>query len=414
MDRLREEVRQELLRRERRPQRGDRGVDVGACGDGLAELRDVVGAEEVGSSVRVGADAVRELGRQVVDDPEHEVGAGEIVRQPRLAGLVPCLDGHAPVDDEIAVVVRHDERLVLVGHPLPVAYRLRQHVRHVRAALDGRGGGAVGAGGVHTGEELTDRRQQHTGLAERGQHLPDVAEKGRIRSDDQYGAFGELFPVRVQQIGGPMEGDRGLARSRSALHDEDTALRGADDPVLLGLDGRHDVAHPPGAGAAQRGEQHLVGVVGLVAGAGGVGEVHDLVVQRGDRPPLRGDVPPAAQSHRLVTGGEIERARDGGPPVDQQRSAFRVVTADSGAPDVMGDSVAPVDAAEYQTGVGGIQGRQRRRMLDDADVPLDPRLPARPHLRDRGVQGGFGLVAELVEPLVHERDELLFPPQFLG
>ncbi|MGX1506160.1 UNVERIFIED_CONTAM: hypothetical protein RKD43_004785 [Streptomyces graminofaciens] len=154
--------------------------------------------------------------------------------------------------------------------------------------------------------------------------------------------------------------------------------------------------------------------MGLVAGAGGVGEVHDLVVQRGDRPPLRGDVPPAAQPHRLVTGGEIERARDGGPPVDEQRSAFRVVTADSGAPDVMGDSVATVDAAEYQTGVGGIQGSQRRRMLDDADVPLHPGLPARPHLRDRGVQGGFGLVAELVEPLVHERDELLFPPQFLG
>lgn len=385
-----------------------------AGGDALAELGDVVGAEEVRAAVGVGADAVGELRGEIVDDPEGEGGQGEIVRQPGLAGLVPRFDCHVPVEDQLPVVVRDDDRLALLGHLLPVPYGLGQYAGHVRPALDGGSRGAVGAGGVHAGEQFGDRRQQHAGLTERGQHVADVAEEGRVGPDDQHGPLGELFPVRVQQIRGPVQRDRGLPGARPSLDDEHPALRGADDVVLLGLDGRDDVAHPARAGAGQRGEQHLVGVVRLVSGAGGVGEIHDLVVQVGDRASLRGDVPPAAQPHRFISGREIERPRDGSPPVDQQWGPLGVVLPDSDAPDVMGDSVAPVDTSETESRDGGIQRGERGGVLGDADIALHPRLSTGAELRDRGMHGGFGRCPELVEPLVGEGDELLFLPHFLA
>ena len=43
---------------------------------------------------------------------------------------------------------------------------------------------------------------------------------------------------------------------RAALHHQDALQRGADDPVLLGLDGGHHVAHPAGAAGGDAGDQH--------------------------------------------------------------------------------------------------------------------------------------------------------------
>ena len=118
------------------------------------------------------------------------------------------------------------------------------------------------AGRRHAGEQLADRGQQHARLAERGQHLADVAEEGGVRADDQHGTLGEQLPVLVEQIRGPVQRDGGLAGAGAALHDEHAAVRGADDAVLLGLDGLHDVAHPAGAGGVERGEQHRVAASG--------------------------------------------------------------------------------------------------------------------------------------------------------
>lgn len=79
-----------------------------ARGDTLAELGDIVGAEEVRAAVRVRADAFGELLGQGVDDVEGEVRTGEVVRQTRLAGRLPGLVGDLPVQDEVPVVVRDD------------------------------------------------------------------------------------------------------------------------------------------------------------------------------------------------------------------------------------------------------------------------------------------------------------------
>jgi hypothetical protein len=56
-----------------------------------------------------------------------------------------------------------------------------------------------------------------------------------------------------------VEGDDGLAGAGPAVDHERAARPGADDRVLVGLDGAQDVAHPLGpAGAEARDERGLV------------------------------------------------------------------------------------------------------------------------------------------------------------
>ncbi len=52
-----------------------------------------------------------------------------------------------------------------------------------------------------------------------------------------------------------MQGGDGLAGPRAALDHQDPGQTGADDPVLFGLDGGDDVAHPSGTAPGERGHQ---------------------------------------------------------------------------------------------------------------------------------------------------------------
>ncbi len=124
------------------------------------------------------------------------------------------------------------------------------------------------------GDELTRRGEDDAGLAEARQHLLDVAQEHRARADDEDAAAGDPLPVRVEQVGRPVQRDSGLAGARAALDDEDAAERRPDDPVLLGLQGRDDVAHPPGpVRGERRHERALTGDLREVgAGRDGVGE----------------------------------------------------------------------------------------------------------------------------------------------
>src|SRR5690606_41578205 len=67
----------------------------------------------------------------------------------------------------------------------------------------------------------------------------------------------DALPI-LQQVGGAMQRDGGLAGSRPALHDEDAAKLRADDAVLLGLNRRDDVGHPPCALRRECGEQRAL------------------------------------------------------------------------------------------------------------------------------------------------------------
>ena len=226
-------------------------------------------------------------------------------------------------------------------------------------ALDRGGPGRVGAAGVDAGEERGLGGEQDTGLTECGQHLGDVAQEGGVGPHDQHGAAVDELAVLVQEEGGPVQRDGRLPGAGTALDDQDPAVGGADDAVLLGLDGPNDVAHAAGSGGVQRREQYGVAARVLEAGALPVPEVEDLVVQLGDRTALGGDVPAAAQPHRCVSGGEIEGAGDRCAPVDQQRRAVGVVLAQSDTADMVRGAVGEIDAAEAQGAVHRVQRRQK-------------------------------------------------------
>ena len=68
--------------------------------------------------------------------------------------------------------------------------------------------------------------------------------------------------------------------------------------VLLGLDGRDDVDHPPGPAGAERGQQRrLAGRAGVPRRLG-VGEVEHLVVDPGHLAQPGADVPAAPDALR--------------------------------------------------------------------------------------------------------------------
>ena len=116
-------------------------------------------------------------------------------------------------------------------------------------ALDHGGLGIVVGRGLDPGEQLGDRAEHHVGLAQGRQDLADVAEEGGVRADDQHAAALERAAVGVEQVRRAVQRRDRLAGARAALHDQHALQGGADDPVLLGLDGSHHVAHPAGAAA---------------------------------------------------------------------------------------------------------------------------------------------------------------------
>ncbi|RPK85316.1 hypothetical protein EES47_22425 [Streptomyces sp. ADI98-12] len=404
-------AREELLGGELGPERADGRVDLRAGGDLLGELGHVGGVQQVGAAVGIGAEAVGELGGERVDDPEGEVRAGQVVRQSGGAGPLARLGGRRAVQVEGAVVVVVDLQH-LVRHGLPVGDGPGQRLGHLRPPLDLRGPGGVGAPCLDAGEQLAEGGEPDAGLAERGQYLADVAEEGRVRADDEHGAAGQLLPVGVQEVGGAVQGDGGLAGAGAALDDEDALVRGADDAVLLRLDGLHDVGHPAGAGGAERGEQDGVAVGVLVAGAPLVAQVEDLVVQRGDRAALGGEVAAPAQPHRGVAGGQVEGPGDRCPPVDEDRSAFGVLLPDSDTADVPAGPVPEIQPAETEPGIHGVQRRRGQPVLGDRHVPFEPGLLPRGDLRQRRSDGVVLSGATGVEEGVQVGDEGLLRPQF--
>ena len=411
---LGEEVGHQLLRREARPQLVDSPPHLGILGQFVTDLGEVAVVQQKGAVVRVGADPGGVQVGEGVEDVPLEVLAGRVVLQQVGAGAVAGGLDQLGVQHQLLPLVLHDDRRV--GRRLPGGQRLRQGVDHVHAALHGGGARGVGTGGPHPGEQLAQAGQQHPGLAQRGQHLPDVADEGRVRADDQHGTPGQQLPVLVEQVGGAVQRHRGLSGARAALDDQHPLVRGADDGVLVGLDGAHDVGHSAGARRVQRGQQHRVASGVLVAGALGVGQVEHLVVQPGQLTAPGGEVPAAAQAHRGVAGGEVEGAGDRGPPVDEERPALPrlvgLLLAQPDPPDVVLGAIDPVDPAEAERAVHRVERGQQSGALGHRDVPLHPRLGTAADRRERAPDRLLGLAAQCVDMAVEAVDEFLLGPPF--
>ena len=172
---------------------------------------------------------------------------------------------------------------------------------------------------AHARVEVAGRRQHDAGLAERRQHLLDVAQEERVGPDQQHAAAGQAVAVGVEEVRRPVQRHGGLAGAGTALDDQRTRQVAADHPVLLGLDGRDDVAHPPGAVGADGGHQ------GALAGQGRPGRRRPWRPGRAPRPRGR---PRCGRASRGA--GDVRRPA-GRPPSPGRRSARPVPASRRGA-----------------------------------------------------------------------------------
>ena len=152
--------------------------------------------------------------------------------------------------------------------------------------------------------------------------------------------------MRIEEVGGTVEGDRGLAGAGTSADHQDAGQLGADRLVLLGLDRRDDVAHAPGAVALERTEQGAF-ACDLQSGRLGRVAVEHLVVERGDLASVPGDeVAPPHDSHWRDGRRPVEGFGDRSPPVDDQRRVVGVLHRE--APDVIGVAGLEVEPPEAQ------------------------------------------------------------------
>ena len=256
--------------------------------------------------------------------------------------------------------------------PAAVPHRAAQHSGHARVALDAADGLAVEARHSHRGaEQVGQHGLLHAGLPQRGQHLLDVGEEQAVGPHHQHALALQGEPVGVQQVGGPMQRHHGLAGAGASLHHHDARHLRADHPVLLALDGGHDVAETTSASRLQRGDQCArarpsveAAIAGMAAGAVEVpvGQVEadggllaeELVLdpQQGAAPGC--EVPPALQAERLAAGGPVEGLGHRCPPVHQDRVVIGVPQTDPSDVEPLTRS-RRVDAAEHQRPVPDVE-----------------------------------------------------------
>ena len=163
-----------------------------------------------------------------------------------------------------------------------------------------------------------------------------------------------------------MQRHGGLAGARPALDDQDAGQVGADHPVLLGLDGGDDVAHPAGPALPQGGQQGGVTVEGGLLGLRQGVEVEHLVVEADDLPAVGQQVPAADDALGVGGRGPVEGLGGRGPPVDQQRLVVGFRQAE--AADVVPGAVVHVEAPEAQRQVADVEGGEPVLQVDGQGV----------------------------------------------
>ncbi len=285
-------------------------------------------------------------------EPLRQQGSRRPVADPATGQLVEEFADDVPGDAPAPGTARHDHRARL-QHLRGVPHRrpdgAADDLGHPPVALEGPHLGRFGAADADLPAALGRRRQEfvdrplvHLDLAEGRQDRRDVLQERAVRTDDEDALPRQAFPVRVQQPRGAVQADGRLPRAGGSLDADRRLGVGADEGVLLGLDGGDDVAHRARARTLDLAGQDVRGGVHL----GLVGEVLVLV----GRQAALLDAEPAAQPHAgaVVAGRAVEPAGDVGAPVDDDRVAGGV--GDVPAADVQALAVVVVGAAEEQRG----------------------------------------------------------------
>ena len=236
------------------------------------------------------------------------MGAARALR-PAPGGLhVGALERDLPVP--------HAQHLVALGQLRQCAHRLADDSRPRGKSLDPGDPFVLARASAHPRHEITQGHRDHARLAQGGQHLLDVAQEQGGGADQENTRALQALAVRVQEIGDAMQCDRRLSCSWPALHDEETPVGGADDPVLLGLNGRDDVSHASVAGLAQRVHE---GSLTLQLQPRGARRVQEFVFQPGHAALAGGDVAAPNDPVRLCRRRLVEGPRGGSAPVHEQR-----------------------------------------------------------------------------------------------
>ena len=243
------------------------------------------------------------------------------------------------------------EEAVFGGGALAVRHGVRDDGGHVQAALQGGDGGVLFRDGADTGHELAEAGHDDAGLAEGRQHAFDVVHEGRRRAHQQHAGGLQSLPVGVEQVGGAVQRDGGLAGSGTALDHQRAGHGGTDDAVLFGLDGSDDVRHASGALGIQGREQRAFPLHGFAAVQHG--GVQDVVLDGLHFAALQDQVPAAADALAVEGGGLVEVAGFGSAPVDHEPLQVRRGQAD--ASDVLRLARVEVEAAEDEAFVDGVE-----------------------------------------------------------
>src|SRR5439155_11174032 len=123
--------------------------------------------------------------------------------------------------------------------------------------------------------ELVDRALLDAVLAEHRQDVRDVVHEHGVRPDDEHTGPLELRPMRIEKPRRSVQPDRGLAGAGTALDHEYAVRVSGNQPVLVRLDRRDDVAHTDVARTLELFEQDVRDAVDDVAR----GTVERLVVE---------------------------------------------------------------------------------------------------------------------------------------
>ncbi len=393
-----EQADEEPLGGEVGPQAVERRLHGGLGAQVLAQVGEVALVEHA-TAERLGG-----LLGQRVQDVTDEDGPGLVVRAAAARGAVPGRVAGALVQPEgvpAEVDVDRPPR-----HPLAVVHGLRHHVGHPDGALDLGGPGGLARRGGDPGVQLGDRGQQDVGLAQGGQHLLDVAQEGEVRADDQHAPARQPLAVGVEQVGGAVQGDDGLACARTPLHHQHAVEVAADDAVLLALDGGHDVAHAPGALLVQGGQQGRLAVERGAVGLGQPVEVEQVIVDADDAPSPGLQMAPAGHAHRDGGRGAVERLGHRGAPVDEEPCL--VVVRQAQAADIEGFLTRKVEAPETQAVLDGPQPREALGVHPGERVALGAVLVgAATALGEHAVKLLPRARPQQVEPLVEPGDVFL-------
>ena len=247
-------------------------------------------------------------------------------------------------------------RISSSGSPASLSSTARRITSAMRVSAFRR---ATGSGSTLAGrdarDEVRDRELLDAVLAERRQDVRDVFHERAVRPDDEYAAPGVALALGVDQPRGPVEPDRGLARSGAALDHERTVGRMGDQAVLVGLDRRDDVAHVAFAAPVQLLEQEVADArtVERRAVERLVGDVEQLAS-------LRTEAAAERDALRILRRGRVERPRGGRLPVDDDLVALVVVHP--AAADVQRPlDRLEVEPAEQETAFGVLEGREPLR-----------------------------------------------------